>query len=287
MRPPSAARRSLQPAQPAELGEHLLRRLVADMAGVEDHHVGALRHRRRRVAERRQHIGHPRAVIHVHLAAPGDDVQTLRASLASVLIDGQRNQTRAGRSGQAATARIRLLGHSGVWQEVPSSCQLPIKHRPARPSASSTARRLRPAGSAAASRRRRPPPATPRATGPCGWQIAPDRPADAAGHVTRSPRCWAKRQKCDAMSMSPYQANTGRLARPVGGRPAGRTPPNRLDQRRIARPRRSRRTRCGTAARASRPRWCPPGTAARLSPAASRSRIRSRSRPSGVHAGAR
>ena len=44
----SAVRRAplLQPAQPAELGEHLLRRLVADMAGVEDHHVGAVRHRR-------------------------------------------------------------------------------------------------------------------------------------------------------------------------------------------------------------------------------------------------
>ena len=33
----------LQAAQAAELGKHLLRRLLADVAGVEDHHVGVLR----------------------------------------------------------------------------------------------------------------------------------------------------------------------------------------------------------------------------------------------------
>jgi hypothetical protein len=67
--------RLLDRSQPAELGEHLLRRVLADMAGVEDHHVGVLRTVRGRVAERRQHVLHPGAVIDIHLTAPGDDVQ--------------------------------------------------------------------------------------------------------------------------------------------------------------------------------------------------------------------
>ena len=45
MRPPAAALACFSTAQPAELGEHLLGRAVADMAGVEDHHVGAVRRR--------------------------------------------------------------------------------------------------------------------------------------------------------------------------------------------------------------------------------------------------
>jgi len=57
--------------------------LSRNVAGVEDDHVGAVRHRRRHKAEWRQHIGHPPTVVHVHLAAPGDDVQTPRASLHS------------------------------------------------------------------------------------------------------------------------------------------------------------------------------------------------------------
>ncbi len=70
----------LHPAQAAEFGEHLLGRLVADVAGVEDHHVGAVGFRYRDVAQRRQDVGHPAAVVHVHLAAPGDDVQTFAFS---------------------------------------------------------------------------------------------------------------------------------------------------------------------------------------------------------------
>ncbi len=77
MRPPCRARGFFQPAQPAEFGKHLFGRLLADMAGVEDHHVGVVGRRRRAIAERRQHVRHAGAVIHVHLAAPGDDVQTL------------------------------------------------------------------------------------------------------------------------------------------------------------------------------------------------------------------
>ena len=47
MRPPSARPGFLQPAQAAQFGEHLLGRLVADMAGVEDDHVGAIGRRGR------------------------------------------------------------------------------------------------------------------------------------------------------------------------------------------------------------------------------------------------
>src|SRR5207248_3894102 len=60
-----------------KLGKHLLCRLVADVAGVEDDHVGAFRRRHGGIAQRRQHIRHPSAVVHVHLATPGDDVQAL------------------------------------------------------------------------------------------------------------------------------------------------------------------------------------------------------------------
>ena len=45
--------RPLDCAQPAEFGEHLLCRLLADVAGVEDHHVGAFGRVRHAIAERR------------------------------------------------------------------------------------------------------------------------------------------------------------------------------------------------------------------------------------------
>jgi len=62
-------------AQPSELGIDLLRGFLADMTGVEDHHVGTFWVRHRDVAERRQHIGHTRGIINVHLAAVGLYVQ--------------------------------------------------------------------------------------------------------------------------------------------------------------------------------------------------------------------
>ena len=67
----------LQFAQATEIGIDLLRRFFADMAGVEDHHVGRGRRVGKRVAERRQDIRHPRGVIDVHLAAVGLDVELL------------------------------------------------------------------------------------------------------------------------------------------------------------------------------------------------------------------
>ena len=75
--PPGRLAFQLQQSQPAQFGKHLLRRLVADMAGVQDHHVGLIRRVGRGIAQRCQHVLHAQAVIHVHLATPGDHVQTL------------------------------------------------------------------------------------------------------------------------------------------------------------------------------------------------------------------
>jgi len=77
----ASARGLLQPTQPAQFGKHLLGGLVADMAGIEDDHVRTLRLPYRGIAQRRQNVGHTRAVIHVHLATPGDDVQALASWL--------------------------------------------------------------------------------------------------------------------------------------------------------------------------------------------------------------
>ena len=74
---PGCLTRQLQQPQAAEFGKHLFRRLVPDMAGVQDHHIGLIGCVDRRIPKRRQNILHPQAVIHVHLAAPGDHVQSL------------------------------------------------------------------------------------------------------------------------------------------------------------------------------------------------------------------
>ena len=72
-----AAALGLHLAQAAEVGEHLLRRLLADVAGVEDDEVGILGCGRFHIAQRRQHIAHALAVIDVHLAAIGLDEDLL------------------------------------------------------------------------------------------------------------------------------------------------------------------------------------------------------------------
>src|SRR5206468_12209622 len=63
----------LEATDAAEFGEHLLRRLLADVAGVENDEIGAVRPRRRLVPERSQRFGHARSVIDVHLTAVGLD----------------------------------------------------------------------------------------------------------------------------------------------------------------------------------------------------------------------
>src|SRR5258708_20476035 len=69
--------RRLQRAQPPELGIDLLGRLLADVAGIEDHHVGLVGFGDETVAERRQKIGHAGRIVDVHLTAIGLDVEPL------------------------------------------------------------------------------------------------------------------------------------------------------------------------------------------------------------------
>ena len=68
----------LQAAQPAELREQLLRRLLPDMAGIEDHHIGRLGPIGRGIAQRRQRLRHAGGVVDVHLAAVGLDEEGFR-----------------------------------------------------------------------------------------------------------------------------------------------------------------------------------------------------------------
>ena len=70
----------LQPAQPTELGKHLLGGLFADMTGVQDHHVGIRGALARNIAQRRQDIRHTRGVVDVHLAAVSLDEEFLGQS---------------------------------------------------------------------------------------------------------------------------------------------------------------------------------------------------------------
>src|SRR3546814_7054309 len=59
--------------QPAELRIPLLGVLLADVAGVEDDQVGAVRGVARLIAMRRQDVRHAGGVVDVHLAAVGLD----------------------------------------------------------------------------------------------------------------------------------------------------------------------------------------------------------------------
>ena len=59
--------------QAADVRIDLLRRLLADVAGVEHHQIGVLALGRRRNALRIEHLGHALAVIDVHLAAEALD----------------------------------------------------------------------------------------------------------------------------------------------------------------------------------------------------------------------
>ena len=66
-----------QLGEPAELGEHLLARLFADVAGVEHDEIGIVDGLRRLIAMGRQRIGHAVAVIDIHLTAVGLDEELL------------------------------------------------------------------------------------------------------------------------------------------------------------------------------------------------------------------
>jgi hypothetical protein len=66
----------------AELGIDLLGGLLADVAGVQHHQVGALGVVDDAIAQRTQDIGHALAVIDVHLTAVGLDIEALLRGLA-------------------------------------------------------------------------------------------------------------------------------------------------------------------------------------------------------------
>ena len=95
----------LQATQAAQLGEHLLRRLFPYVAGVEDHHVGAIGRLSRGIAQRCKDVGHPGGVVHVHLATPGDHVQPLRASYGCVAVVPQGHRPSSAQPGRTTPAR--------------------------------------------------------------------------------------------------------------------------------------------------------------------------------------
>ena len=68
----------LDDAQPAEFGIHFLGRLLADMAGVEDHQIRILSPIGLDKALRCQRVHHALRIVDVHLAAIGLDVQLAR-----------------------------------------------------------------------------------------------------------------------------------------------------------------------------------------------------------------
>ena len=70
--------RSLQPLEPAKLGIHFLRRLFANMAGVQKDHIGVLRRRRLNITLRAKAFGHAFAVIDIHLTPVGLDEELFR-----------------------------------------------------------------------------------------------------------------------------------------------------------------------------------------------------------------
>ena len=69
----SARPAQLQRPDPAQLRKHLLRRLLADMAGVKDDEIGVFGAVNPFKVERRQQIGHACGIVNVHLAAIGRD----------------------------------------------------------------------------------------------------------------------------------------------------------------------------------------------------------------------
>src|SRR5690606_38272119 len=66
----------LEDAQAAELRIDLLRRLLADVAGVQDDEVGVVGRGRLRIALARHRVRHTSGVVGVHLAAVGFDVES-------------------------------------------------------------------------------------------------------------------------------------------------------------------------------------------------------------------
>jgi hypothetical protein len=75
---PACAASCLGDAQLAELRIDLLGRLLADVAGVEDHQIRVVDIGRLDEAFRRQRVHHALGIVDVHLAAVGFDMQLTR-----------------------------------------------------------------------------------------------------------------------------------------------------------------------------------------------------------------
>src|SRR5579872_2876832 len=70
----------LQRPQAPEIRKHLLRRLLAYMAGVENDHVGAFGGGALSIAKGGQNLGHAAGIIDIHLAAISLDIELLRSA---------------------------------------------------------------------------------------------------------------------------------------------------------------------------------------------------------------
>ncbi len=107
--------------QPAEFRVDLLRGLLANMAGVEDNHVGVVCGIDQPVPERRQEIGHPRRIIDIHLAAVRLDVKALihAASLrfchAHACAPAMASDDAAAGCGASALREGKTLASIGAW----------------------------------------------------------------------------------------------------------------------------------------------------------------------------
>ena len=192
----------------------------------------------RGIAERRQHIGHALAVIDVHLAAPGLDEQALpggiwlvmpgKNSAAPAANRRRVKRGRCARRGPGSSARWARGPRTGggrqrvanrLTPEASATGGLPVKQR----FAAGAGRR---AGSGTAGRFCRSCAAPARTIrsrlGASALRLG--RRSGAKGScsttVTRAPLRRASRQKWLAISMSPYQANSGRSRRQAGSPPS-------------------------------------------------------------------
>ena len=103
----------------AEVAEHLLLRLLADRAGVEQDQVGLLDVVRRLVALGRvQHVGHLARVVVVHLAAEGADEDLLRRRRAHRLGPGLRVGV------EQPGLRLLLGGRPGLARQLRRGCRI-------------------------------------------------------------------------------------------------------------------------------------------------------------------
>ena len=94
----------LNVADTAKIGIDLLRRLLANVAGVEDDEIGIVEVAGRRIAPCRQRLHHAVAVIDVHLAAKGLEEDLLGP--------GVRRHCSASLNSVSLNSRVGRMGHA-------------------------------------------------------------------------------------------------------------------------------------------------------------------------------